>query len=155
MMKLNISMLLNALNLQTELRRALLHYDIKKRYEWFLKEYSEINGKISDRYIASFLNMTPESLSRVKKGAARRERVDANREKQMKKKQDKAVYDRIAVGERLRTRREMLGWSRAKVAEQIGIVDKYYADIERGGYCGMSIETLIGLSRLYGMNIDD
>lgn len=67
MMKLNISILLNALNLQTELRRALLHYDIKKRYEWFLKEYSEINGKISDRYIASFLNMTPESLSRVKK----------------------------------------------------------------------------------------
>lgn len=67
MMKLNISMLLNALNLQTELRRALIHYDIKKRYEWFLKEYSEINGKISDRYIASFLNMTPESLSRVKK----------------------------------------------------------------------------------------
>ena len=58
---------LNALNLQTELRRALLHYDIKKRYEWFLKEYSEINGKISGRYIASFLNMTPESLSRVKK----------------------------------------------------------------------------------------
>lgn len=72
----------------------------------------------------------------------------------MKKKQDKAVYDRIAVGERLRTRREMLGWSRAKVAEQIGIVDKYYADIERGT-CGMSIETLIGLSKLYGMNMDD
>ncbi|MFR3251760.1 MAG: helix-turn-helix domain-containing protein [Eisenbergiella sp.] len=72
----------------------------------------------------------------------------------MKKKQDKAVYDRIAVGERLRTRRETLGWSRAKVAEQIGIVDKYYADIERGT-CGMSIETLIGLSKLYGMNMDD
>lgn len=72
----------------------------------------------------------------------------------MKKKQNKAVYDRFAVGERLRTRRETLGWSRAKVAEQIGIVDKYYADIERGT-CGMSIETLIGLSRLYGMNMDD
>lgn len=72
----------------------------------------------------------------------------------MKKKQDKAVYDRVAVGERLRNRRETLGWTRSRVAEQIGIVDKYYADIERGT-CGMSIETLIGLSRLYGMNMDD
>lgn len=72
----------------------------------------------------------------------------------MKKKQDKAVYDRVAVGERLRNRREALGWTRSRVAEQIGIVDKYYADIERGT-CGMSIETLIGLSRLYGMNMDD
>lgn len=72
----------------------------------------------------------------------------------MKKKQDRSVYDRIAVGERLQSRREALGWTRSKVAEQIGIVDKYYADIERGT-CGMSIETLIGLSKLYGMSMDD
>ena len=31
--------------------------------------------------------------------------------------------------------------------------EKYYADIERGS-CGMSIETLIALSELYGLSMD-
>ena len=72
----------------------------------------------------------------------------------MKKKQIKPAYDRKAVGNRVRQRREELGWSRSFVSERIGIVDKYYADIERGT-CGMSLETLIGISTLYGMGMDD
>ncbi len=39
------------------------------------------------------------------------------------------------------------------VAERLGVVNKYYADIERGT-CGMSVETLINLSRLYGVSLD-
>ena len=66
----------------------------------------------------------------------------------MKRKQEKPAYDRIAAGERLRSRRVELGWSRELVAERLGVVNKYYADIERGT-CGMSVETLINLSRLY------
>lgn len=38
----------------------------------------------------------------------------------------------IAAGERLRCRRLELGWSRELVAERLGVVNKYYADIERG-----------------------
>lgn len=34
------------------------------------------------------------------------------------------------------------GWSRELVAERLGVVNKYYADIERGT-CGMSVETLL------------
>ena len=39
------------------------------------------------------------------------------------------------------------------MAERLGVVNKYYADIERGT-CGMSVETLINLSRLYGVSLD-
>lgn len=67
LMKVTGRMLLKAMRLQTEMKRVLLHYDVKQRYEWFMKEYPEVAGKISNRYVASFLNMTPETLSRVRK----------------------------------------------------------------------------------------
>lgn len=65
----------------------------------------------------------------------------------------KTTYDRKAVGKRLQSRRKREGWSRKYVAEKIGLVEKYYADIERGT-CGMSIETLIALTDLYGFTMD-
>lgn len=65
----------------------------------------------------------------------------------------KTTYDKNAAGKRLQSRRKQLGWSRSYVAEKIGIVEKYYADIERG-ICGMSIETLIALANLYGFTMD-
>lgn len=65
----------------------------------------------------------------------------------------KATYDRKAVGKRLQGKRKQQGWSRKYVAEKIGLVEKYYADIERGT-CGMSIETLIALTDLYGFTMD-
>ena len=71
----------------------------------------------------------------------------------MKRKQEKPAYDRIAAGERLRSRRDELGCSTELEAERLGVVNKYYADIERGT-CGMSVETLINLSRLYGVSLD-
>ena len=46
-----------------------------------------------------------------------------------------------------------MGWSRGEVAEKIGIVEKYYADIERGA-CGMSVETLMKVTQLYGITMD-
>lgn len=65
----------------------------------------------------------------------------------------KVTYDRCAVGKRLRERRKQNGWSRKYVADKIGLVEKYYADIERGT-CGMSIETLIALTELYDITMD-
>lgn len=65
----------------------------------------------------------------------------------------KKTYDRKAVGKRLQGKRKQRGWSRKYVAEKIGLVEKYYADIERGT-CGMSIETLIALTDLYGFTMD-
>lgn len=52
------------------------------------------------------------------------------------------LYDHKQVGERIRHRRNELGFTQDELAEKIGRVTKYCADIERG-YCGMSIETLL------------
>ena len=40
-----------------------------------------------------------------------------------------------------------------EAAEKLGRVPTYYADIERGN-CGMSVETMIAISRLYHMSLD-
>lgn len=66
----------------------------------------------------------------------------------------KRTYDRIAAGERLREKRKALGFSRAEVAERIDRAEKYYADIERGS-CGMSVETMMALSELLSMPLDN
>lgn len=69
-------------------------------------------------------------------------------------KSERGTYDRGAVGLRLRKCRKQEGWSRGYVAEKIGIVEKYYADIERGT-CGMSIETMMALAQLYHLSLDE
>lgn len=66
----------------------------------------------------------------------------------------KETYDRTAVGLRLKRQRIQRDWSRRYVAGQIGLVEKYYADIERGT-CGMSIETMIALANLYELKLDE
>lgn len=66
----------------------------------------------------------------------------------------KKTYDRAAVGARLKGRRKAQGVSRAFIAEKIGIVEKYYADIERGT-CGMSVETLMALADYHRISLDE
>ena len=39
------------------------------------------------------------------------------------------------------------------MAERIGKAEKYYADIERG-YCGMSLDTMIGIAECLGITLD-
>lgn len=67
---------------------------------------------------------------------------------------NRSTYDRVDVGNRLRRQRKQQGWSRGYVAEKIGIVEKYYADIERGT-CGMSIETMMALAAIYQLSLDE
>lgn len=63
------------------------------------------------------------------------------------------TYDRLAAGERIRQKRKLLGMTQEEMAEKIGRVPKYYADIERGN-CGMSVETLMALSHSLDMSLD-
>lgn len=65
----------------------------------------------------------------------------------------KMTYDRLAVGERLRVKRTLLGLTQDEMAEKINRAPKYYADIERGS-CGMSVETLMALSVALNMTLD-
>lgn len=67
---------------------------------------------------------------------------------------ERETYDRVVVGKRLKENRKRLGWTREYVASKVGIVEKYYADIERGT-CGMSIETMLALARLYHLSLDE
>ncbi|MBD5479229.1 MAG: helix-turn-helix transcriptional regulator [Lachnospiraceae bacterium] len=65
----------------------------------------------------------------------------------------KETYDRLAAGDRIRLKRTLLGLTQEEMAEKINRATKYYADIERGS-CGMSIETLMGLSTSLDMSLD-
>ncbi len=48
-------------------KQALCRYDAVGRYRWFLEEYSEIVPQITQKDIAAFLDMTPVTLSRVRR----------------------------------------------------------------------------------------
>ena len=54
--------------LQKEKRESdLLFYDAETRYRNFKKEFPGLDQQIRQRHIASFLSMSPETLSRIKK----------------------------------------------------------------------------------------
>lgn len=57
------------------------------------------------------------------------------------------LYNKKAVGERIRFQRKALGISQEDFAERIGRVPKFCADIERG-QVGMSIETMLSICSL-------
>lgn len=63
------------------------------------------------------------------------------------------LYDRLAVGERIRKRRLLLGMTQEELAEKVGRAYKYCQDIERGT-CGMSIDTLLKLSFSLNISLD-
>ena len=54
--------------LEKEQRESdLLFYDAKERYQKFVKEHPDWENRIQLQYIASYLGMTPETLSRIRK----------------------------------------------------------------------------------------
>ena len=61
-----------------EKARIMSGYSARKRYQWFLQAYPGIANRISDRYIASFLLMTPVTLSLVRRGLREMERKSEN-----------------------------------------------------------------------------
>lgn len=63
------------------------------------------------------------------------------------------MYDKKAVGERIRARRKALDISQEEFAERIGRVPKFCADIERG-QAGMSIETMLSICSLLKLSPD-
>lgn len=69
----------------------------------------------------------------------------------MNKKRD--TYDRITVGERIRQKRIQLGLSQDELSVRINRATKYCSDIERG-MCGMSIETMLSISKALDMSLD-
>lgn len=58
--------LMNSLKRYWDLKLVLQTYDAKGRYEWFLKKYPGLIDVIPHAEVASFLNMTPVTLSRIR-----------------------------------------------------------------------------------------
>lgn len=56
---------------------SLSQGDATERFEWFCKEYPGMVDMVNNRYIASFLGITPVTLSRLRHGVA----TKAGREK--------------------------------------------------------------------------
>lgn len=65
----------------------------------------------------------------------------------------KENYDTHSVGSRIRSKRITLGLSQEELAEQIDRAPKYYSDIERGS-CGMSVETMLSISKALDISLD-
>lgn len=61
--------------------------------------------------------------------------------------------ERLLLGERLRNRRNALGYTQEYVAEQVDITPRYYQMLERGEK-NVSLDTLILLSRTMNISID-
>lgn len=60
-------LLQDALRSHWEIKTMVCQHTAMERYQWFLKEYPGLIDKVSNKYIASFLGMTPVTLSRLRR----------------------------------------------------------------------------------------
>lgn len=60
-------LLIDAMKEHWELKHILNSYTALQRYQWFLEKYPGLIDKVSNKYIASFLGMTPVTLSRLRR----------------------------------------------------------------------------------------
>ena len=70
---LHYKLLLNSANRHRDLKIAIYQYTAMQRYQWFLREYPGLIDQIGHKYIASLLNMTPVTLSKIRKIMRERE----------------------------------------------------------------------------------
>lgn len=66
MMDLYHRLLSLSVNLHRGLKIATYQYTAAQRYKWFLREYPGLIDQIHHKYIASLLNMTPVTLSKIR-----------------------------------------------------------------------------------------
>ena len=65
--RLQKHLLIVAMKAHWELKRVLNSCTAVQRYQWFLEEYPGLIDRVSNKYIASFLGMTPVTLSRLRR----------------------------------------------------------------------------------------
>ena len=59
-------LLLDSLRNHVEIKKVLYQFDAMEKYKWFLKKYPELDKKATVRHIASYLDITPVTLSRIR-----------------------------------------------------------------------------------------
>lgn len=60
-------LLREALRMHWDNKLVLAQYTATERYRWFLERYEGLIDRVNHRYIASFLGMSPISLSRIRR----------------------------------------------------------------------------------------
>ena len=66
-MRIQNKLLTLSLKRHWETKMALYQYNAEARYLWFLEKYGELIHRIPHIYIASFLNISPVTLSRIRR----------------------------------------------------------------------------------------
>lgn len=65
-MRFYVQFLSRALRRHWESKMILSQYSAKDRYRWFLGKYPGVIDMVNHHYVASFLGMTPVTLSRIR-----------------------------------------------------------------------------------------
>ncbi|MGN1142332.1 MAG: Crp/Fnr family transcriptional regulator [Oliverpabstia sp.] len=60
-------LLSTSLNMHWTLKRILMQYTATQRYQWFLQEYPGLIDRVNKKYIASYIGMTPVTVSRIRR----------------------------------------------------------------------------------------
>lgn len=61
------AMLQNAFQVHWEIKNMICQHSAMERYLWFCKSYPGLVDQVRNKYIASFLGMTPVTLSRLRR----------------------------------------------------------------------------------------
>lgn len=67
LLKLSNQLLLDALHYHWEIKSLMYKYTARQRYQWFQEKHPGLLGLAGAKYVASFLNMTPVTLSRLRR----------------------------------------------------------------------------------------
>lgn len=65
-----------SLKLHWECKIMLAQYTATERYSWFLKNFPGLVDRISHKYIASFLGITPVQLSRIRRAIREQQNIN-------------------------------------------------------------------------------
>lgn len=80
MMALYHKRLVRMANYNASVKSILCQGTATQRYDWFCKEFPGLIERVNNRYVASFLGMTPVTFSRLRHGVATKEARE-NKEK--------------------------------------------------------------------------
>lgn len=67
LMKIYNDILQTAMKVHWELKIMVSQHTVLERYQWFLEKYPGLIDQISNKIIASYLGMTPVTLSRIRR----------------------------------------------------------------------------------------
>lgn len=70
-------LLIQALEEHRKLKQVLNQYTALQRYQWFLQEYPGLIERVRNKYIVSFLGITPVTLSRLRRSLREAEEKEA------------------------------------------------------------------------------